>query len=234
MPLMTTSVANDPELTNWLWLNATSSFYGADLVGIRVCLIQALTRTCHIAADNFHEGLFSCLLAFINEEIKEQYLAGAFTLLPLLTGSRSVDSWCSGRAFLDVFAKLGLNAKVCMDMELRREPLLLCTDGLYHRVTFEEFDGAIEDLRWEWAYELRVPGYQVVTEFNGLSGDSRYAEHWPFLHFESVPAKFSYYEIRDRCQAARFDRRLATKARKERARTGQKRPRSKMPGAWTW
>jgi hypothetical protein len=235
------SIVNDLDLTKWLWSNAASAFHGRDLLDVHVRIIQELMKKCQFEGYraplvSSYKAVFPCLLSVLNEEMKDQYLEGAFTLLPLLLGvSSSVDSWCSGRAFLDVLAKLGVDAKFCIEMELTRDPFLWPEkEELDRRLILNECDGVVEHLRWEWAYEPHASGSQVVAKFNAFSGDTLVEPWnwtWPFRQPNSCDYLGDFVETEAK-RITRFDRRMARHDIKERARTGQKRPRSKMPGAW--
>jgi hypothetical protein len=239
--MMTTRVVDDLDLTKWLWFNAASAFHGRDLLDVHVHIIQALMNRCRwdrhgYSSVSSYKAIVPCLLAILNEEMKDLYLEGAFTLLPLLSNvSCSVDSWCSGRAFLDVLATLGVDAKFCIRMEIEREHSMWRDEELNRRLKLEERDGVVQHLRWEWAFESHAPGFQVVAEFNGLSGDTPPMDLWNLSWPFRQPHSSDYFEDFGETKAkriARLDRRMARHDIKERARTGQKRPRSKMPGAW--
>jgi hypothetical protein len=227
------------DVINWLWVNAACAFEEADLIGVRVVIIKSLViRSILFPTDHLKESVFQFLVPVMDDEMKKQYLAREFQLLPLLGATfSSCESEQLGQAFLGLVAKLDLDAKVCLDIELQNANDVLSYDGSFRRIVFEEFNGAVKSLRWEWTYDQSAPGYEVVTEFNGLSGDTPAScvhSTWPLPDFEDFEACYLYYKDRVPNRATRFARRMATKARKERARTGQKRPRSKMPGAWTW
>ena len=85
----------------------------------------------------------------------------------------------------------------------------------------------------DWKFDPDSPIFLIVSEFSILA-QSFYLESWPFLGPSRVDEDYwNPHWRKDAKWVSRLNRRMATKARKERARTGLKRPRSKMPGAWT-
>lgn len=88
-------------------------------------------------------------------------------------------------------------------------------------------------LGFEWVFDHQAPGYTLVSEYTALA-----VEQDPGWSFWNWPFSESYQKLLPRLEsdarAARFNRRMAAKERKERARSGKKQPRSRMPGAWKW
>ncbi|KAJ4366262.1 hypothetical protein N0V83_007898 [Neocucurbitaria cava] len=89
-------------------------------------------------------------------------------------------------------------------------------------------------LRWEWWYEAygtKPPADTVFSQYEVLATCWDRWE-WPFAQwkFRSTTEEMRIESKLD----ARFQRRMAAKARKERARAGLKRPRSKIPGSWVF
>ncbi|KAH4018925.1 hypothetical protein HBI56_137810 [Parastagonospora nodorum] len=104
---------------------------------------------------------------------------------------------------------------------------------------FERHEDDTSILRWKWDCDTLSIGYLVVNEFSALANDTIFytSTNRPFVA-DSSSDYVSWDLLRDNGrfkrpkQVARYERRAATKVRKERARMGQKRVRSRMPGAW--
>ncbi|CAN9176259.1 unnamed protein product [Alternaria alternata] len=146
----------------------------------------------------------------------------------LFSGCRTVmESYIVGAWFLDWLASLDLDPKLCVAHE---------------EVNFESFQWLIDvriafernwDQKWilgfEWVFDHQAPGYTLVSEYTVIVYESYWKPgKWPFRATEDKSGQ----ELVNR--KVRFNRRMAAKSRKERARSGQKQPRSRMPGAWKW
>ncbi|KAH4052681.1 hypothetical protein HBH69_139490 [Parastagonospora nodorum] len=125
----------------------------------------------------------------------------------------------------------------------RHDDILLNFGMPPRRVVFEKHEDDTPILRWEWLYDpSQTTSYLIVTEFTSLAGDaclSFYKREWPFINCEhdwegsrSVEFSRKIYQSETAKQIARFERRMNSRERKERSRKGQKRVRSRMPGAW--
>jgi hypothetical protein len=173
-----------------------------------------------------------------DDNTSQYYLGGNFKFLNTLFGqtSSSFDSQVLGAFFLNLLERLNMDVEACMARELD-----VLTDGVLkprswmeeRKAVFEPFDHGGWLLRWIWVFDDSAPGYLLVSEHIGLGPDEYGAWYWPFfedpLYFWSQESRYRWAKVE-----ARSTRRLANKARKERARTGQKQPRSRMPGAWNW
>jgi hypothetical protein len=87
-------------------------------------------------------------------------------------------------------------------------------------------------LGFEWDIDPAENGSLVVSEYSALGPENYWEKGWPFCITVYYPSEEGRRQ--ETIKNARFERRMATKSRKERARTGQKQPRSRMPGAWIW
>lgn len=229
------------ESYQWLWVNAALITSASRIVGFRITLLQRMLG--HYAFESLEklESLTAQISALVDYEMKNLWLQGKIaTLNWVFTGLDSqLGSQTTGSAYLNLILRLGFDIETHIAMEIRRLP-----NGLLGKfpwspdrsILFEKLDGHWI-LRWEWVLESCQPGYILVSEHVGLGPDSGYWDEfvWPCCH--DVLATFELRKIREKFldsdePTAQFGRRMATKTRKERARTGQKRPRSRMPGAW--
>ncbi|KAH8634360.1 hypothetical protein IG631_09760 [Alternaria alternata] len=83
-------------------------------------------------------------------------------------------------------------------------------------------------LGFEWVFDHEAPGYTLISEYTTIIVEYRHVREWPFYERD-----FKSGWGLEVCTAL-FNRRMAAKEHKERARLGQKQPRSQMPGAWKW
>jgi hypothetical protein len=102
----------------------------------------------------------------------------------------------------------------------------------HKRIVFEPRCEGGWSLGFEWLLDHEAPGCLLVSQYQALGADRFYAEDWPFFGNVDMSYKEDHRQHAER--HARFYRRIAAKARKERARTGQKLSRSRMPGQWVW
>jgi hypothetical protein len=232
------------EANNWLWHYAANVLCDPDLLRLRLLLLSN-----HVARYEFHdsskedEALTIRIIALIDDEIKAVWSQEKFTLLKSLFRycNSSLDSQRLGGIYLDLLLRLGFDVEACMAKELKclSESLAnpLCPFSIWdkQKIVFERLDGHGWVLRWEWILDPCEPGYLLVSEHVRLGPDiSEYdVNEWPFS------TKLPWYQEEKILEQTlktktRFERRMATKARKERARTGKKQPRSRMPGAYHW
>jgi hypothetical protein len=235
-------VCNDSmESIKWLWINAAFVFHGSELMVLRTRLVEKLVQSYHTFIHGQNEKITQTLVSLIDDEMLGAYKQGNFTMLPQLFwrpfDSRYV-SEAEGDTFLQLLARLGLDVDACIQRELCSLPngILLLPDGLQRRVVFEKFQDGSRSLSWQREYDALEAGYEVVSEFSTLVSEMDVfdsIDEWPFDQFDSYNARVAYFSKETRGERdIRFSRRIANKARKERARTGQKLPRSRMPGAW--
>jgi hypothetical protein len=227
----------------WFWIHAGLVVHGVELLGIRVNLVQSVIYSGFGDSDDFDDRIYQVLVRLLDDEMVAEYLKGTYTLLgQFFMHFSSMDSRRRGEVYLSLLGSLHLNVEACVVKDLE----YYCPGGLMNdpygvgsrrRVIFEKDQMQSPILRWEWAYDPHALGYYVVSEFNALAGDTWdlwYESHWPFCEWRYLDYTYEARECLELNKSRRFDRCTAAKARKERARTGQKRTRSKMPGAWKW
>jgi hypothetical protein len=229
------------ETIEWIWFNAAFYIDNDELGNLRVSLLRGIFRDCATTFMKDPEiGHYTETIVrlMIDAHTSEHYLGGNFEFLNTLFGfdSSSLKSQVLGAFYLDLLERLNLDVRACMARELDflSGGVLVSPPWAGERkVVFEPLDHGGWLLRWIWVLDGSAPGHCLVSEHIGLGPDISWAKDWPF--FEHPLGSWSQ-ESRDRWAKveARSTRRLANKARKERARTGQKQPRSRMPGAWNW
>jgi hypothetical protein len=231
------------QLTRWLWINAALVFHDTELIVLRARLLHTLIvwHDYPLFPDSSNE-FNQVLTKLMDEEMVAEYLKGTYKLLPAFFWmGKSVDSERRGDVYLSLLASLHLDVEACVANELEHFPggLIVAHYGydLNRRLIFEKDKVQRPTLKWEWVYDQHAPGYHVVSEFFALASDTMYdfvLLEWPFDDWHCQGYTNEYLQCRRLSKLKRFDRCTAAKARKERARTGQKRSRSKMPGTWDW
>lgn len=239
---------------DWFWHNISIVFENHDVLTLRYALLQNLMIDIYFLPVYSPEASTRIrhIMDLMTPEMIQHYVQGEFSLLqPLFRHSTcSLDSHWYGQVLLDLLRALNIDEKACIDAELSHSAgtLLLSSpwQGGNRKVVFEQLDDQRFLLSWIWDMSSSEPGYLIVSEYMGLGPDSYwYSSVW--IHGKK-PYFFNYcwpfsdahpdlhgdgYNIKGTPQEKRFERREANKARKERARTGNKRPR-RMPGAWNW
>jgi hypothetical protein len=174
-------------------------------------------------------------------DVTESYLKGEITLIDELfaLNTSSLMSAALGDHYIEFLTRVGLKVEACIKMELA----ILSEDSfdvpyegeLPQNFILERRDEDKLSLRWIWVLDPDSSGFILLSEHAALTCDSGWSPcPWPF--YETIRER-SRNKKPQRTHAqleARFDKCAANKARKERARTGQKRFKSKMPGVWTW
>jgi hypothetical protein len=223
----------------WIWMNAAAILGDQQLVYLRIFLLQRLVglhMNCRsrILGDN---ELTEKIVKLTDTVTLEYYLHGNSGLLnTIFKDYSSINSQLLGASFLNLLTSLGLEVEGYMAREFKHLTgglLYTLVKGLYRKVLFEPLDYGGWLLRWIWDLDPSMPGYLLVSEHIALGADTRFAWYWPFFE-DPLRWDWETYDRRQKKIKARSIRRLANKSRKERAQTGQKRLRSKMPGAWNW
>jgi hypothetical protein len=143
-----------------------------------------------------------------------------------------------GSRYTALLRSLGVDFKRSIEAELERLPGGILQPGmsrvLARKILFYQNDEQAWVLRCEWVLDEEAPGYLLLSEFPSMTFDGTcysYDSDWPFFSFHWILLHADRYQLGPKWDARRA-RRLAKAARKELARAGQKRPRSRMPGAW--
>jgi hypothetical protein len=229
----------DLDIVEWIWVHAAAVLDDQELAYLRCFLLASLVSRYHrCLRDSPSDDITDKILKLMDTQMLEYYLKSNVRLLDALysTSTSSLNSKVVGASFVNLLTCLGLDVEACRTRELELSNGGLLRSGHFlsgaRKIVFEPVDGGWL-LGWIWVLDPSEPGYLLVSEYIGLGADSWYAQNWPF--FPDVPlCDYEAYKSRWMKAEVRFTRQLANKARKERARTGQKRQRSKMPGAWNW
>jgi hypothetical protein len=134
--------------------------------------------------------------------------------------------FCIGALFLDWLIGLDIDPEACVCNELAFSDETIPSFYLpEQRIIFQRTGERKWRLGFEWVFDRQAPAYALVSEYTSLTVEAEKCYLWPF--------DLEYRPSRDRAINSRFERREEAKRRKERVRAGLKRPRSRMPGAWT-
>ncbi|KAH7077936.1 hypothetical protein BKA63DRAFT_274913 [Paraphoma chrysanthemicola] len=230
----------------WLWMNAGNTFVGTNWVIFRSLLLRTLVaRYCRNGTtadtEDMGDALTDQIVRLVDAEMRRHLMSGEIGLIESLFfyQSTSIESQRIGKDFIDLLERLGLEFNACIEMELANLPDRLLkhyawNDSRRRKIVVEYRQDGDSALRWVWVFDPQEHGYLLASEFVSLGADSRdlWLE-WPFYTADYIDTWQSGYSEGEKCNRRR-SRREATKARKERARAGRKRPKSKMPGSWNW
>ncbi|KAH4004438.1 hypothetical protein HBI56_178990 [Parastagonospora nodorum] len=226
------SLIMDLETLEWLWMNAGKALSAPELQGLRFRLLEILISKYNSKRNTIDE-VTECIIRLAPKGLIQRYQEEGKGLIGTLFKycKSSIESSQAGEAFIDLLNRLGLDVESCINMEGEcfLEPRLSWHD-MQRRVIFERSECGDWILRWVWVYDTSAPGYLLVSEYISLGVDACYAYGWPF-------GKPGYHKKSDQEQRLidlRFNQRMMSKFRKERARMGQKRAKSRMPGSWNW
>jgi hypothetical protein len=231
----------DFDVLDWTWRHAVAVLDEYSLLRFRSCLLSSLVYNYVTHSRQLQSGDFTDrIIKLISVEMVEHYRQGNIKLLQVLfdCGNNSLDSQRCGCFLTDLLSHLGLDVKSCIDMELENFPGGIIdaewAGRLDRKIVFETLDNGRWSLGWIWVLDPYEPGYLLLSENIGLTCDAYISTLWPFSETWTQQVDSKKRTRTGATYKARFDRRMANKARKERTRTGQKRTKSKMPGAWTW
>ncbi|KAF2828395.1 hypothetical protein CC86DRAFT_288492, partial [Ophiobolus disseminans] len=220
----------------WLEIYARNMLDRSELMSFRILLLRDFMTGLASDSAKSHTPT-ELLLQIINVEMQEHYMRGGFGLLKELfrLNTSSIESQRLGAIFVDLLTCLGLDVEACINMELGKLPEGCMLDAK-RRVVFEPLEHHGCRLRWEWVSDPCDPGFLLMSEHIGLGPDCEWwaDTEWPFPEAPDDLYLFEVLKQRKIGNPPRFNRRMANKARKERARTGQKRTKSRMPGSWNW
>jgi hypothetical protein len=241
-------IADSPQITNWLWDHVMSNSSGSELLTFQTLMFRDIVG--NIGCDILWGDIFTTVRILAPKMAKSNLL-----LDEILMGNINalVHIWCqslydetkgqkSGSRYMALLRSLGVDSNRSIEAMLEELPgrILqgISVGSLDRKILFYQDGEQDWVLRWEWILKEEAPGYELLSEFPSMTFDgyrSIYNFGWPF--FKSVGRIPIDDIIRggpkwDARLARRLARRLAKTARKELARTGQKRPRSRMPGAW--
>jgi hypothetical protein len=144
-----------------------------------------------------------------------------------------------GSRYIYLLSSLSVDFKRSIEAELEKLPGRTLQDkrfeGPDRKILFYQDDEQDWVLRWEWKLNEEAPGYNLLSEFPRMTFDKQDSIYSCGRPSFKKAIRYLFDNDADKQEpkwGARLARRLAKSARKELVRTGQKRPRSRMPGAW--
>jgi hypothetical protein len=215
---------------HWLWQQNTELFVGESHQNNQRIIMQGFW--CHLSAiidllylDDIQLPTFPMDVITLCD-----IQSGRYRLLEYLFYYRNdfASSFCTGALFLDWLIGLDIDPEACVCNELAFSGEMLSSPYRpERRIIFERTGERKWRLGWEWVFDRQAPACALVSEYTSLTVEVWGSPDWPF-----IPWDHQAYQTRA-FDSSRFERREKTKRRKERVRAGLKRPRSRMPGAWT-
>ena len=237
MPLL---VANRSRMTNWLWDYITTNYSGSELATLQVIIFRDFTQ--YIAKDGEIDKLSATLQLLVPKMAKPKLLLDGIALGNIGALESVWDALYAvedlsqkiGSCYMALLTSLGVDVKHSIEAELEKLPGWILQDKggilLDRKVLFYQNEEQEWVLRWEWVLDKEAFGHDLCSEFPQITLCS-FGSDWPFHdHYWDLPYDDRHHEGPN--WDARYARRIANTTRKELARTGQKRTRSKMPGAW--
>lgn len=215
----------------WVSDNATTFYCDEEAMLLREFMLYTIITRLGSGRYGCPE-MFDFLCESIDEHSLTQYKRGSLRLLPhlFIWTYCTAESIPAGEKFIALLAFWGCDVEACIRMELEAlEDGCLTVDEKHpmpRKVVFTGDRHQGWSLGWEWAYDFQNIGYGLVSEYSNLAADVDLVREWPF--YDQIYGSRSLAGRR----MQRFNRRMAAKARKEQTRLGQKKTRSKMPGAW--
>jgi hypothetical protein len=210
---------------HWLWQKNLDLSVGEDLRSNQRMMIRRFWSIFILTDYRLHRELQFPVVR-MDKDILSDIQYGRCRIFEFLFSrcETVMESYIVGAWFLDWLASLDLDPKLCV----AHEEVQFMSFRRHKRIVFERN----RDQRWilglEWDFDHEAPGYSLVSQYTNLVVEYYQRPRWPF-HEQRYDSNRLRGERR-----ARFSRRMAAKERKERARLGQKQPRSRMPGAWKW
>jgi hypothetical protein len=239
-------IADSPQITNWLWDHVMSNFSGPELLTFQTMIFRDIVR--NVDSDIFWGDIFTTVRILSPKMAKsnlllEEILMGNIDALVHIWYQSLYDetkSQESGSRYIALLRSLSVDFKHSIEAMLEKLPgrILqgISVGSLDRKILFYQDDEQDWVLRWEWVLDEEAPGYTLLSEFPSMTfGGHRSTYHfgWPLL---TLDWGLLDDDVDDGFQGLKWDvrraRRLAKTACKELARTGQKRRRSSMSGAW--
>jgi hypothetical protein len=232
------------QITNWIWDHITSNFSGSELLTLQTMIFRNIVKSLKngVEWDLSYKALRMLTPKMAKAKLLlDEILMGNIDALVSLWDEYPNDmneSQESGSRYIALLKSLGVDFKRSIEAELGKLPGRILHSHkrniLDRKILFYQNEEQDWILRWEWTLDEEAPGYELLLEFPLMTVDRRGSQRylpWPFFLPNGNLPSDDYYQNGPKWDARRA-RRLAKTARKERARTGQKRPRSRMPGAW--
>jgi hypothetical protein len=211
----------------WLWQKNLELSVGEDLRSNQRVMIRRFWSILAFTDYGLHRELQFPIMPMDKDMLSDIQYGRCQILRHLFWPSDDVmHSYILGAWFLQWLTSLHLDPEICVASELADLEKWISLGE--RRIVFERDWEQKWILGFEWVFDHEAPGYSLVSQYTNLVIEDYWRTIWPF--HESWHARNRKWSDR----SAHFSRGMAAKERKERARLGQKQPRSRMPGAWKW
>lgn len=213
---------------HWLWQKNLELLVGEDLRSNQRIMIHHIWVSPDIQYNFTNYGLHLPDIPMHRDIPSDIQYGRCHILKDMFSACRgALTSYVLGARFLDWLVSLDLNPELFVTSE--NTDLVDSSFCPTKRIVFERDWEQKWVLGFEWVFDHQAPGYSLISEYTALAVEQDLGWlywNWPFSE--------NYKLESDAARTARFNRRMAAKERKERARSGKKQPRSRMPGAWKW
>lgn len=225
----------DFESFNWLWRQTENRLFGEDALKFQRTLVCSVCMS--LSMGYLIMTVEEFMTAFGSTRIKQDIISdieagNCLLLLYMLEMDEqsSAESYLAGKKVLDFLTRIGVDIETWVSNELGKfqDNIFKIGQGSAIRVIFERDNEGSWKLGFEWALNEGEPGFLVCSEYDEMACSIFWdGPSWPFE--EGLDDWGEPHEPPN----ARFNRRMASKARKERKRAGLKIPKSRMPGSWS-
>jgi hypothetical protein len=222
----------------WLWQKNLELSVGEDLRSNQRVMIRRLWSIIGFTDYGLHRELQFPIMPMDKDILSDIQYGRCEIFGVLFSGCQTaMRSYILGAWFLQWLTSLQLDPEICVASELANLGRWLSFAN--KRVVFERNWDQNWILGLEWVLDHEAPGYSLLFEYPTLTIEADWTPSWTFGWPPDWPLaewKYVYAQHLENwgCRISRFNRRTAAKERKERARLGQKQPRSRMPGTWNW
>jgi hypothetical protein len=237
MPLL---IANADQLTNWLWDYITNNYSGSELLVLQAMIFKDVAQ--YLGKRDFRQDAYTTLQSLAPKMAKSDLLLDEISLGNMgvlqslwdIIQDGETMSQETGSCYIALLTSMGIDVKRSIEAEIEQ-----LSGGILHsfnrwsdrKIFFYQDDQQDWVLRWEWELDKEARGYDLLSGFPRMTIDELRGYNWPFHELKWGLPYDDLHQEGPKWDARRA-RRLANAARKELSRTGQKRPRSRMPGAW--
>jgi hypothetical protein len=223
------------EADQWLYEQGANMLSYEDALELRLRIF--VSRWIEICLQHEHRppSLVQYPILSLDADLLDRIQSGQGNILLWILSfcDYSSDSFIVGSQLLEWLSELGHNIKQFKNYEGGAHSF--ATDPL-KKLVFEYCQERGWRLGYEWVLDNEACGYLLISEYRALVVESWSAgyQDWPFHESVYIYEWKEGYKEWYAKQTVRYQRRMAAKTRKDRARTGQKISKSRMPGEWAW
>lgn len=216
--------------TNYLWFKSIELLVGDDLRQVQKVIVRRIWhRLAYMVYHSHHDQIRLHEIPMDIDALRklQSGYCQIFEVIFEHPKANAISSYTIGACYLEWLVKMGLDPETCVANEMAYSEGEEWSD--VKRVLFEGSKEQGWVLGFEWTFECAAPGYTLVSEYTTLLVDNWLPNNeWP-----EVGKKVYWHHLENKdLSDSRFNRRMAAKERKKRARLGHKSVMRRMPGSW--